>query len=291
MTPAVPPERSGAGRNRGSLVRAAARRLVGGPAHTLELARDVLGLSGHPGAAAAGVFQILSSDRRFEVDGEGVWRLARDAEPLGRPLTELRFAVVDVETTGGSPDRGHRIIDIGIVEVTGGRITSEYRTMVNPGRAVPAGIEALTGISSAMVREAPYFDHVADEVAARIEGRVFVAHNVRFDWSFVSRALEDALGGAPDPPRLCTVRLARRLVPELRRRNLDELCRHFDVAIHDRHRAYGDALATARVLLRLLDEAAGLGIEDLVALEGYLSARGRRRPRRHDPRQLELDDS
>ncbi len=268
-----------------SLVRAAVRRLTGGPAHTLELARDILGLDGHPGAAASAVFQLLSADRRFLVDREGVWRLDPDAVPLGRPLSELRFAVVDVETTGGASWRGHRIIDIGIVEVCGGRITAEYETLVNPGRRVPPGITALTGITGEMVADAPFFEHVAEAVDERLRGRVFVAHNAMFDWGFVSRELVDALGEAPDIPRLCTVRMARRLVPELRRRNLDVVCRHFGVPIHARHRAYGDALATARVLLRLLDEAEGLGIEDLDTLEGYV----RRRRRRMDPNQYRLE--
>lgn len=268
----------------GSLVRAAVRRLSGGPAHTLDLASDVLGLTGNPGAAASAVFQLLSADRRFLVDKDGVWRLDPDAVPLGRPLSELSFAVVDVETTGGASWRGHRIIDIGIVEVAGGRITAEYESLVNPGRGVPPGITALTGITTDMVADAPYFEHVAEAVEERLRGRVFVAHNAMFDWGFVSRELTDALGDAPDVPRLCTVRLARRLVPELRRRNLDVVCRHFGVPIHARHRAHGDALATARVLLRLLDEAAGLGIEDLETLEGYV----RRRKRRLDPNQFQL---
>jgi DNA polymerase III epsilon subunit family exonuclease len=279
---------SGASRLDGdrSLVRAVARRLGGGPAHTFELAEDVLGLTGNRGAVAAAVFQLLSADRRFLVDEHGVWRLDPDAVPLGRSLSELRFAVVDVETTGGASWRGHRIIDIGIVEVTGGRITAEYESLVNPGRAVPPMITSLTGITTDMVRDAPYFEHVADEIAGLLRGRVFVAHNAMFDWGFVSRELTDALGDAPDVPRLCTVRLARRLVPELKRRNLDVVCRHFGVPIHARHRAHGDALATARVLLRLLDEAAGLGIDDLETLDEYLRRRARRR---FDPNQFSLE--
>jgi DNA polymerase III epsilon subunit family exonuclease len=161
----------------------------------------------------------------------------------------------------GAPDHRHRDRR----GVGGAHHVAEYESLVNPGRGVPPGITALTGITSDMVADAPYFEHVADAVEERLRGRVFVAHNAMFDWGFVSRELTDALGDAPDVPRLCTVRLARRLVPELRRRNLDVVCRHFGVPIHARHRAHGDALATARVLLRLLDEAAGRGIEDLDA--------------------------
>lgn len=274
------------GARRASLVRRAALRLREGPLHTHDLARDVLGLSGHPGAAAAAVFRLLGGDARFQVDGTGTWSLDPERHDLGRPLRELSYAVVDVETTGGGRGGGHRIIEFASVEIRGGEIVDEYQTLVNPGRRIPPGVVALTGIHDGMVAAAPYFDHVADEIRDRLHGRVFVAHNVAFDWGFVSRELTAALGEAPDVPRLCTVRMARRLVRGLRRRNLDELTRHYGVKIHARHRAHGDALATARVLLRLLDEAAGEGLEDLDSLVRYLRRR-RRRPQ-PDPNQFSL---
>lgn len=270
-----------------SLVRAAEKRLLEGPVHTLDLAREILGLSGHAGAASAAVYQLLGADRRFRVDAAGVWSVDPDLAPLGRSLDEVGFAVVDVETTGGGKDFGHRIVEIAVVEVRGGRIVDEYQTLVNPGRRIPPGVVALTGITNEMVAGAPYFDHVAEAVLARIEGRVFVAHNVAFDWAFVSSELTRALGDAPELVRMCTVRMVRRLVPALRHRNLDVVTRHFGVDVHARHRAHGDALATARVLLRLLDEARGRGLDDVASLEWYLRRRSRRRKRR-DPRQTTL---
>jgi DNA polymerase-3 subunit epsilon len=216
-----------------------------------------------------------------------VWSIDPSVVSLGLPLADVRFAVVDVETTGGAAWRGHRIIDISIVEVQGGRIVDEYQTQVNPGSAIPPVIVSLTGITTKMVSVAPYFDHVADEIGERLTGRVFVAHNASFDWSFVSAELLRASGDAPDVPKLCTVRMCRRLVPELRRRNLDVVTRHFGVEIHERHRAYGDALATARVLLRLLDEAAGRGIDDLATLQWHLKRR--RQITRFDPEQFSLE--
>lgn len=269
-----------------SLLRSAAERLASGPLHTLDLAREVLGLVGHEGAASAAVFQLLGTDPRFVVDADGVWTLDGSPTPFGAPLSETSFAVVDVETTGRASWGGHRIIEIAIVEVRGGTIVDEYQTLLNPGQGIPGVITALTGISTAMVAQAPYFEHVADEVQRRLEGRIFVAHNATFDWSFVSAELLRALGDAPRMPTLCTVRMCRRLVPQLRHRNLDVVSRHFGVEIHDRHRAYGDALATARVLLRLLDEASGRGIEDYATLEWYL--RKRRRQKRFDPEQYSL---
>ena len=277
---------NGGGSARESLVRSAAGVLRRGPRGTLDLAREVMGLTGHAGAASAAVYQLLGTDPRFLVDAHGVWSLDPTLEALGAPLEDVRFAVVDVETTGGAAWRGHRIIEIAIVEVRGGRVVDEYQTLVNPGRHVPGAIFALTGIEEGALAGAPYFDHVADEVYRRLEGRVFVAHNATFDWSFVSAELLGALGDAPSMKKLCTVRMVRRLVSPLRHRNLDVVARYFSVDVHARHRAYGDALATARVFLRLLDEARGRGIEDLATLEWYLARRRQRRKR--DPAQTSL---
>ena len=115
----------------------------------------------------------------------------------------------------------------------------------------------------------------------RLEGRIFVAHNVRFDWGFVSGQLAEAIGEVPQVERLCTVQMARRLLPRLRRRNLDAVTRHFGIEVADRHRAHGDALATARVLIRLIDEAGRRGLADLDALNAFL----RKRKPRSRPRQ------
>ncbi len=270
-----------------SLIRCAVVRLGDGPTHTLELAGDVLGLAGHPGAASAAVFQLLGADPRFLVDGEGVWSLDPTLAPLGAPLSEVPFAVVDVETTGGRAWNGHRVVEIAIVEVRGGAIVDEYQTLVNPGQGIPSMITSLTGITNDMTSVAPYFEHIAGQVAGPLEGRAFVAHNATFDWSFVSAELVRANVDVPNVPRLCTVRMVRRLVPALRHRNLDVVTRYFGVDIHARHRAHGDALATARVLLRLLDEAGGRGVEDLATLQWYLKRRRQRKE--FNPDQYSLD--
>lgn len=263
------------------LARRAADLLRAGPVHTLDLAREVLSLEGHAGAAASAVFHLLGKDERFHVDDQGVWSLSDAGARLGCPLEALSYAVVDVETTGGRPGSGHRVTEIAVVEVRDGSVVDEFQTLVNPGRSIPSMIQRITGITPEMVVGSPWFDHVADEVAERLEGRVFVAHNVGFDWRFVQAELSRAGVTVPSVERLCTVRLARLLVPRLRRRNLDELTRHFGVRIHGRHRAYGDALATARVLLRLLDEAAGSGLHDLESLQRALDGRrGGRKPSR-----------
>lgn len=282
------------GRSRGggkappSLVQSAARRLEGGPVHTLELARDVLGLSGHPGAAAAAVYSLLGPDPRFRVDAGGTWSLDAALRGVGPSLGFLDYAVVDVETTGGDPEQGHRIIEVAIVEIRDGVIARDFRTLVNPGRTIPSGVVRLTGITDADVSVAPFFEDVAEQVAERLRGRVFVAQNAAFDRKFVAAQLLESTGDVPPAEILCTVRMARRLVPELRKRNLDALSRHFGIRIHGRHRAYGDALATARIFLRLLDEAAGKGIHDLHRLVTFLG--GNLGTDRSDPRPDPDDD-
>lgn len=266
----------------GSLVQQVEERLRTGPAHTLALAREVLGLTGHPGAASAAVFALLGGDPRFSVDAGGTWSL-QGAARLGDVLSDLSFAVVDVETTGGGPHRGHRMTEIAIVHVDRGEIVDEFTSLLNPGRSIPPMISSLTGITAEMVESAPYFEHVAELVLDRLQDRVFVAHNAQFDRSFVRAELAEAIGEAPPLTPLCTVQMARGLLPRLRRRNLDALTRHFGIPIHGRHRAAGDALATARVLLRLLDEAALQGIHDLTALRTVLRRRARRKTRAQDP--------
>ncbi len=259
-----------------TLLSRAVEHLRTGPAHTLELA-GLIGLSGHTGAASAAVFTLLGSDSRFQVDPQGTWTLVDREAEIGTPIHDMRYSVVDVETTGGGYLRGHRITEVAIVEVVGGRVNDEFSTLVNPGRHIPSMISSLTGITSQMVKDSPTFHDIAEEVLERLTGRVFVAHNARFDWGFVQHQLLDSLGVTPDLAQLCTVRMTRRLVPELTRRNLDSVTQYFGIDIQGRHRAGGDALATAQVLLRLLDQAEAQGIYDFPGLEAFLAAgRGRK---------------
>jgi DNA polymerase-3 subunit epsilon len=184
--------------------------------------------------------------------------------------------VVDVETTGGSPGSYDRVTEVAAVHVDGPPVTLAFSSLVNPERPIPWHITRLTGISDAMVRGAPTFRDLAGELAAHLVGRVFVAHNARFDFGFL-----DAEFGrlAPTPlaslvtAQLCTVRLARRLLSHLPRRNLDAVSHHYGVAIEGRHRAYGDALATATVLQGLLRDASHRGVHTWDDLDLLLGAR------------------
>jgi DNA polymerase III subunit epsilon len=198
-------------------------------------------------------------------------------------LRSLEYAVVDVETTGGSWGHGHRVTEIAAVRLDGaGRTLAEYRTLVNPERAIPPYITALTSISWEMVSGAPRFAAVAAEVAQVLRGAVFVAHNAPFDWRFVGGELGRA--GVPLSGRtLCTVRLARKVVPEVRSRSLDSLTWFFDIPVAARHRAYGDAVATAELFRRLLNRLDSLEVTSWDQLDQLLSRRAPRRKRVASP--------
>jgi DNA polymerase-3 subunit epsilon len=134
-----------------------------------------------------------------------------------------------------------------------------------------------------MVKDAPPFEAICDSVLGVLGGHVFVAHNARFDWGFLCAEVERASGRALEAPRLCTVRLARKLLPQLRRRSLDHVANYYGVEITARHRACGDAIATARVLIRLLADARGRGCETWDDLERLLAPPPRRRRPRRRP--------
>jgi DNA polymerase III subunit epsilon len=197
-------------------------------------------------------------------------------------LVGLSYAVVDVETTGGSPWMGHRVTEIAAVIVRDGRIAESYETLVNPERSIPPFVMRLTHITPSMVRDKPPFASIAPEVADFLHGHVFVAHNAAFDRRFVEAEVQRAGCSWKGDRTLCTVRLARGLVPHLRRRSLDHLAFHYGVRITNRHRAMGDAMATAHCFVRLLDDAGARGLDTWEDV-AKLTTRPRGRGRRHRP--------
>lgn len=204
-------------------------------------------------------------------------------------LKNLEYVVVDVETTGGSAAKGDRVTEFAAVRVDGqGRILDEFSALVNPERSIPPFITRLTNITDAMVRDAPRFAEIAPEVRRLLEGGIFVAHNAHFDWNFVSHELEWATGVPCSGPRLCTVRLARRLVPEVQSRSLGSLSEFFRIENEARHRALGDAKATVVLLGHLLERLEEQEVESWEALDAFLSRGPSRRARRRaNPRSIE----
>lgn len=205
--------------------------------------------------------------------------IAQHTPPPSDRLVALSYAVVDVETTGGSPMTGHRVTEIAAVIVRDGRLAEVFETLVNPERSIPPFITRLTHITPSMVRDKPRFWQIAPHVAELLEGHVFVGHNAAFDRRFVEAEVARAGCDWRGDRVLCTVRLARRLVPHLRRRSLDHLAHHYGIPITNRHRAMGDAMATAHCLLRLLDDAGTHGLDTWSDVTRLIASRGRR-PRR-----------
>lgn len=253
-----------------------------GPRTPSTLCHQVLGLLGAPAAICDRVaIALLGADPRVRQLEDGRWGLVPEAR--GSPLLDnCAFAVVDVETTGMRAGNGDRITEIAVAVVHGERREIVFESLVNPERPIPRAICAVTNITNEMVRYAPRFSEVTERLLAALAGRVFVAHNARFDWNFVSAELRRSRDLTLDGTRFCTVRLARRLVKGVRSCGLDNLCRFFGFQNGARHRAAGDALVTAELLCRLLSLAREEGartLQDLTVIEARRS-RGRRRRKR-----------
>jgi DNA polymerase-3 subunit epsilon len=193
----------------------------------------------------------------------------RSLDDLGTPLHDVTFCVVDLETTGGSPEHD-RITEIGAVKLRGGECLGTFQTLVNPGCAIPPSITVLTGITEAMVLPAPRIEQVLPSLLEFVRGTVLVGHNVRFDLGFLNAALRRTGHALLPAAAVDTVALARRLVrdevPDCR---LGTLAARLRLDHRPSHRALDDALATADLLHLLLERAATfgvLGLDDLHAL-------------------------
>ena len=160
------------------------------------------------------------------------------------------YAIVDIETTGGHAS-ANGITEIAIVIHDGKEVVHHYQTLINPGVAIPLYISTLTGISDEMVSEAPTFKKVASEIYELLDGKIFVAHNVNFDYSFIKYHLSLA-GFDLQLKKLCTVRLGRKILPGYPSYSLGKLCKCLNIEIEGRHRAGGDAHATAKLFSMLL---------------------------------------
>ncbi len=164
------------------------------------------------------------------------------------------YAIVDIETTG-SHAHSNGITEIAIVLHNGKEIEGRYSSLVNPGYPIPRFVAALTGITNEMVSEAPPFSHIAETVFNHLEGRIFIAHNVNFDYSFIKYHLKEA-GLEFNARKLCTVRLSRTAFPGFKKYGLDALCGELNIMNGERHRATGDAEATA-ILFDMIIRASG----------------------------------
>lgn len=166
-------------------------------------------------------------------------------------MKNKEYAVVDIETTGGNASHS-RITEIAIIIYDGTKIIDRWESLVNPQKFIPPAIFTLTGIDNELVRHAPTFDAISDKVLELLNDRIFVAHNVNFDYSFVKHELETA-GLKWSATKLCTVRAARKIRPGFPSYSLGRLCTSLDISLENRHRAGGDADATTILLSKLLE--------------------------------------
>ena len=231
-----------------------------GRAAFTEIADVVFRLS-HAGEelAALLVADLISNDPRFRFEAAHLALVDDDTEL--RPLSEIDFVVLDVEAIAARTQPA-RIIELGAYRVRGGQIIDDFQTLINPEARLPRFIATMTGISDEMLAAAPKFAEIVNAWLDFAGDAVLVAHNSSFDLPLVNREIARVFPGYRlRNHELCTVNLARRLVSNSDGHNLDALADHFGIENPGRHRAAGDALTTARILLRLLDqlEASGVG--------------------------------
>lgn len=171
------------------------------------------------------------------------------------------FAIVDIETTGGAYATS-RITEIAIIRHDGTQIIDSYQSLVNPACWIPSFITQLTGIDNEMVKDAPTFEEIADEVRRMTLNAAFVAHNASFDYGFVQREF-NRLDEYFKRDTLCTVKLSRKIFPGYKSYSLGNICRDLQIRHVNHHRAMGDASATTLLFEQLLqNDHAGL-------LKGY----------------------
>jgi DNA polymerase III subunit epsilon len=288
--------------------------LSAGPADVVDLIGHICSLPGAPRKVAEHMAHALFAGRREFVRGlDGRWmieeggkgdegrgkgeagpitgaasRFPASASRFPRPasrfsndtLSSLSYVVVDTETTGGSHWSADRITEIAAVVVKNGEIVEVFETLVNPRRSIPYFVSKLTNITWDMVKDAPTFDRIAPDVMRVLEGNVLVGHNAVFDWRFVSAEISRSTGRQLRGRRLCTVKIARTVLPQLSRRSLDYVSRYYGVENHARHRAGGDAVATAKCLIRMLGDLQDRGCATWGDLEALLRAPAARRKKR-----------
>ena len=215
------------------------------------------------------VADLVKNDRRFKFLENNTIELQED-DWQSRLLSELDFVVVDVEATGAKTPP-NRLIELGAYRIRGGQIVEKFLSLVNPEIPIPRFVMSLTGISNEMVKSAPVFAEVAPRWLDFVSNSVLVAHNAGFDTSFLNHEISRVYPGHRMlNPHLCTVRLSRRVLPDLSNHRLDTIASHFSIPITSRHRAGSDALATAEIFLLLLSKLEEEhGVKDLASARNF----------------------
>jgi DNA polymerase III subunit epsilon len=163
------------------------------------------------------------------------------------------YAIIDIETTGGNHTTG-KITEIAIYVHNGNKVVETFSTLINPEIPIPRFIENFTGITNEMVKNAPRFFEVAKKIVEITNDKIFVAHNVMFDYSFIKHEFQ-CLGYEYNRKKLCTVKLSRKLLPGYKSYSLGKITKDLNINIKNRHRAAGDAEATVKLFEILLEKS------------------------------------
>ncbi len=241
----------------------------GGSAAATNVADIILKIPDMDGdLAALLISDLIKDDPRLSIcDNQTINLTCEDAET--RSLRETDFVVVDIETTGARTPSS-RITEVGAYRVSQGRVVAEFQTLVNPETTIPPFIVNLTNITNEMVRRAPVFADVASRWLDFAGDAVLVAHNAGFDVRFLNHEIARVFPGRRMAnAQLCTVRLSRAVVPGLRNYRLHTVAEHFAIPIANRHRAAGDALATAHIFIQMLARLHEHGVPDLAAARRF----------------------
>src|SRR5215218_2750404 len=243
------------------------------PVSPEEISTEFLSLTSPNGDARALVERLVRGDSRFIWEGEGLRTVHASSLALGG----APYVVFDVETTGSAARKGGAITEFGALKLVRGEVVDQFSTLVNPERPIDPFVVRLTGITDRMVSDAPSISEVMPRFEEFVEGCVLVGHHVHFDSSFVTAAR----GGAPLPNEvLDTLKLARSLVPGLKRYRLSALVSHFGVRQAPNHRALSDAAATTEVFRRLLKLLDSAGIETVGEALAIRGGRSRIKPQK-----------
>lgn len=162
-----------------------------------------------------------------------------------------KFAIVDIETTGGHY-RYSKITEIAIIVIENGKEIKKFESLINPECIVPTEITRITGINNQMLENAPKFYEIAKDILEITQDCIFVAHNVSFDYGFIKEEFKN-LGYTFQRKKLCTVTLSRKYFPGLKSYSLGNLIKNFEINVLNRHRAYDDAWATVQIFKKMLD--------------------------------------
>lgn len=237
----------------------------GGRATVVEIVDSVMKIRRpEPNLAKLLVWDLVKNDPRLSLKDEFVELKLVNHESIN--LFETEFVVFDLETTGAKCPPC-RVTEIGAFRVKNGKIADNFHTLVNPETPIPFFITQLTGISDAMVENAPRFVDIAQEFLGFIGDAVLVAHNAAFDMRFLNNEIGKVYDGYKMAnPHLCTVQLSRRLVPNIENHKLNTLADYFSVRLENHHRAEEDAHATAKIFVNLLNQLNDLGIDNLASV-------------------------